>query len=728
MSLELPRPSVSPSSVVLSAPGRSVTTSLEVVNRGGGRLSATIESSVAWIKVDPGVIDDNHVRVAITVDVAALEEDVEALAALTLRYPNPLSTDQLALEIPVRVTRTGMCRAFRLYADGQLDEAREICRNIAYTAVSGEASILLAIIALDRGEVAGAVRPLLDAGASSIHGSVPAETLAHFLDVLEARMPELRDAHYAVGVLERLEADARLQGTDLEARLAEVLTASCRRFVDDYRPRLLNASELSRMVERVTRELRRSPDDEGWKAWLQEAEEAPKYEVPQPPEAGRPRRPRLWIGLGSLILVAAISLFWVYPRLEMQKVRTLMRAGAYREAMVEVQHVHLLWQNSDDLRRLRAQILFAWGRSMFNSGNEREGARHLDIAMHEDPSNMRIRAYRRVAYRRWGAILLARGLVPEGYEALEEITGKGPEDAPLRARLKLLAPIYELYVNLEALSNGPVGPHGAALPRKTGRNPNFAGCSRILAKNNLPWFDRRMQVLFVDLWGNGRNQVAIAGNNDTGEGGVFVFAPVGLSRASSTENPPAPHASTPSPSPSAPAVTGSTGVGVAPHMKELLGYVDPDGCLLQGMRVVSFERGGRPALLVNWRSPVSGLGHGVLIWGDGRGAHEWHSPEGVTPVEVKDTDHDGHPNLWTSILIGDRAHLHEAVLLPISYSWAPHGPLLSTQNHADYYNDTVLPQLRKEIKHPPYPPSDPRRARYVRNRETAIKRVEDMTR
>lgn len=686
MNETLPRPSVTPSSIVVTSPGRTVTTSLDVVNRGGGTLKGTVESDVPWVTVDPNVIEDNHIRIAVTVDVSAIADDTSESATLTMRF------DKMTLEIPVAVTRAGFARALREYREEHLAEARDIARSVAHTSLGADAALLIAMTYLDEKNAAAAARPLLDAADAEPDASFPPDLFRHLIEVLKPALTELREARFALPLLDRLTSDGTAQRMGAEAETAGLLREAAERFVQEFPPDVLPPADLKASTVLVERLKARFPDDARWERWLADAS---ALQVESKEDRRTQSRAQMWITLVVSAILVAAGLLFMLPYYWVHQAGTMLASGQYEKAMSALQRAATFGFEPGGTRELRDRINFAWAKAMFASGDEKEALLHLGQAVRDAPGNSEIAEFRRKAYLQWAETLLRRGQIRDGFEVLQVSARLNLSDRSLPKRVASLRDLWEVYVNLSDIAAGPSSGKSPAeastMPVDLEHVAEARGWGDFLSAHRIVWYDRRIQVLFVDLWGNNHQQVAIAGNDRSGRSGLSIYIPVNRS------------------------------------LKAVLTVPAGKGETLDRMQQINFRPEGRPALLVNWLDgSTPTLGHGVLVWGDAQGLHRWAPPRSVSTIEARDPDRSGHLELWTKILVGQRTQMDTAVLLPVPYGWTDHGPRSIARDESQFYDESVIPQLKTEMQSNPFADSDPKRAAYLENRKKALDVVGQM--
>lgn len=697
MSESPPNPSVTPSFIEVTGPGRSVTTSLDVVNRGGGRLQGTVHSSVPWITVEPDTIDGNHVLIAVNIDLSVIPDDQEAQATLIFR------TDKQAIDIPVHVTREGMAQALRLYAQGNRADARELSRIISQTSDTADAAVLIAMTHLDEGNFSAAARSLLDAAEASLGVSFPSDTFLHFLERLEAALPYLRDARFAIGVLDRWLEEGTARSLECEAQVAALLSKAAERFALEFPPGVLAATDLAETRAQVLRWSLRFPDNPQWRDWLKQAAQVPVQSALKDRRPSRSSTLFRWAAVASVLAVACLVAWW--PHYWRRQARSMLDAGLYAEALQANERAGSLGLDTEEVRTLRCNINFAWARALFGTRNEKRGAQRLEIALADAPDDPSMLDFKQRAYERWAETSLRKGQIQEGFEALQVVAQMRPRDVGLARRVESYREIWEVYVILGEIAAG-TGVRGAVRPGRTGKSNSPPRESSVpldiqnlllaqewrpvLRRQGIRWFDTRVQVIFVNLWGDGRQQVAIAGDDSSGLNALFIYAPAGT------------------------------------RLRKLFVITAAPGMRLDKMEQVSLDT-GRPGLIVNWNAKGDSRtkpGHGYLIWGNDHGLHQWSPPGAVTEIEITDTDKKGHPTLWGSIRIGDSADV--SILLPIPHRWTQRGPLAAPRDEEEFYNAIFLPQIRKELSSNPFPKYDRRHAKYAENRAKALNMVAAM--
>lgn len=534
MSERPPRPSVTPSSLVLTAPGRSVTASLEVVNRGGGRLRATLEGGAPWLAVDPRVIEDNHVRVAVTVDASGLPEDAESTSSLQLKW------DRFSLDIPVRVTRQGLGRAWRLYQEGQRHEARAQALAVAQTSSRPEAPLLIAVTFIDDGNQGAAIRPLRDAGAAfaALEDCAPLEACAgalmrRFTEAIGPVLPSLRDARYCTQLIEEVATRAAAVDPTLQAPTSALLIDAAHRFVEAYAPNVLPPDDLADSRAFVTRMQARLPDDARWAAWLEQEREvaqAPlKRFIPAEPVERSRRPPVIALALLAAVALATFAALYAWPKWRLGEPRALLEAGRYADAMKALQAATVDALDTREAIELRERIHYEWSKHLFLEGRYREGADQLAAALHDDPDNAEMLAFKRKTYREWARRAESQGRISDACDALNELAVLRPPDAAAVQRLRQLAPLRQLYALLNEIAtiqrNGAVDANAPSHPIDGTGGGGRGGWGRFMQARGITWYDGRVQVALIELYGDGRQQVAVAGSNRQGAGGLQIYVP-----------------------------------------------------------------------------------------------------------------------------------------------------------------------------------------------------------
>lgn len=527
-----PRPSVTPSSIILSAPDRSVTVPLEIVNRGGGRLSATLRGGHAWLKIEPRTIQDNHVRVAVTVDATILPEGETTSSSLYLEW------DKFSLEIPVRVTRQGLGQAWRLYENGRRQDARELATAVAETSPRPEAPLLIAICLLEEESYAAAVRPLRDAttavAALDDHG--PADALAkaitrRFLDMLSVALPHLRDARYCTSLLEEMEALAEESDPTLLSTLDPLVLDAARRFAEAYPPSVLPKGDLDASRAFIERMRRRDSDDGRWQAWLDLAAQLPAHTplltAPEPVEEKR-RSPLPALVFVASLAAAALALY-VWSSWGLRETRSLLTAGRHVEALQALQRATANGIDSSESRALRIRIYQSWAQRLFADGAYRDGLDRLTLALREAPDSAELQALARSSCREWARTAEAQGRILDACDALQRLSTMQPPEPDAAARLIHLRPLQEIYRVLGELvllqRNSSPQPDAPSHPLNGSGGPRRGAWKAFMKKHGLGWYDGPVQIGFVTLGGDGHQQLIIAGSNRDGRGGVLVYAP-----------------------------------------------------------------------------------------------------------------------------------------------------------------------------------------------------------
>lgn len=702
MTAAAPRPSVTPSSVVLAAPGGTIVTTLEVVNRGGGQLEAFLESSEPWLEIEPRTINGNQTRVTVTVDVASLGEGEESAGRITLR------AGALALEVPVRVTRAGLPRAYALYREGKTREARRLARGVEQSAAT---ALLIALTLMDEKNPAGARKPLLEAAAAlsqardqgdGLDPDFPPDVFKLLIAEVESALPHLRDAHFGVELFESLLDNGIAARMEAEAAVLDLLHTAAALYADQFPPVMLGPADLIASSELIGRMKSRFPDDPRWDGWLaMVVHSAPVEEQMAASGASRGPGNTLVLGIVVAVVIAGLVLL-LWPRLHLKEARVLLSAGRFEEAMRAVdESVQAGVLDTSEARQLRAEINFGWARTLFQSGSQRMGAERLTLALHESHDSAEMIGYKRTAYHDWAVSALARGKILEAFEALSELSHMSPPEPGAAEAVKKMEPLWRLCNLLGELASVNVARASASknspsLPLDLAAMPDARAWRKQFSAGGLVWYNLRLQVSTVVLEEDGVQLVAIAGNSKDGQAGVHIYAPDGTTLA----HPPG-------------------------RLREVLAVPFADRSVLEKMQTVHLDRSTRrTGLVVDFSGPQPPLGHGVLVYSDRGKLKTWSPPDSVTSIRVSDADQGPAPLLWASVAVGDGADPKVATRVPIPYKWPTFASIAVEQD--EYYNRTFLPQLRKELAANPYPAGDPRHQQYVASREKAAAMVADM--
>ncbi|NDD27301.1 MAG: tetratricopeptide repeat protein [Proteobacteria bacterium] len=530
-----PRPSVSPSSITLKMADRAVTKSLEIVNKGGGRLRATVSPQVGWISVDPRVIEDNHVRIAVTIDASTLPEDVETESALQLAW------DRFTLEIPVRVTRQGLLTAWHHYEQGDHTTARELAVAVAQTSSRPEAQLLIATTWLDAKNHAAAVRPLRDAAAALAAIDAPrpldpcGKAIAHrFVEAMGSALPTLRDSRFGIDLLEQLRVLAPDLDPSLEISLDALLSEAAALLAREFPPAMLGADDRKTTQALVARLSKRLPDAEALKDWLAQAALTPEpiAEAPLLLESqAEPPDPR-FRALGVLLVVAVcISVAWLFLRASwpLRHARALMAGGQHAEALKMLEaEVARNGSDTTEIRTLRAEVNLSLAQAQLERGEFKEAATSLARTLRDDGTNRRALDLRRTTHHRWAEDAEKNGRLRESFEALEALIHMQPPDEAARARLRELLPLRRLYVaidDIEGLQHlAPNGKPMQAHPVDLDTGRAAREWLPALQKLDIRTWRGCTQVTRLDGLSGMPPLIVVAGS-DTRSAGVDVYTP-----------------------------------------------------------------------------------------------------------------------------------------------------------------------------------------------------------
>lgn len=733
-----PQASVIPPELLLEAPGDISSAPLVILNRGGGRLNGALSADQPWVRVSHPQINDNNTKVEVEIDLSALPLEQTSHATLTLR-----TADQV-LEIPVKALRYGFPRALDLYRSGRHTLAKDACRRLMQAECAfTEAAFLLTAMYLDEGNFPSALRVLQDltsaANLKPASVELPDEIPLTILAQLASHPGSMRSMEHGIPTLERMEhavgpavqpalrraqrqayvdylrdhlEERRAVERDDEAagppdpamrqrehELASEVARSAPVRVASTRTDSMPDDEVRRIQGYVKRARERFPDDPLW------AEVGGDLHAVLAQRNRHALRRRLAL-LGAIagVALAMVAAVYVTEALKLRAARRALGQADYATAVANA--AELLSWNPDlkEARQLRAQANFEWSKSLFARGQSRVGADRLEAALRDLPGDAALLDTRRRVYLEWAERLLKHRQISEAYGRFKIVAEMTPQDATLTRKLASLEGLKAFYDVLHRIARAP-GTHPASpdplpLPVAMAQHADEAAAWRhALQQHGLRPYGQRMQVMLLDVDGDGADEIVIGGNDHDGHSGLAVYA---------TD-----------------LVTGKDGrVSAATRpILQLDGGADHFFAQMQVRRLGALPREVR-VVQADWlRSDGAALGHSVLLWHNAAGLHAWRDAASPYPLQVRDARHNGQPEVWIRRMVGSAATPETAVAVPIPYRWANGRAVDGSVDFSDYFLDELLPDIERQRSSHRFPTGDPRAAQLEENCKRAIAMV-----